>query len=121
MSPSQPFVDNENDVSEPWQVPAFYGRSFAPQAYKRPTATPLAQTIAVEGVLTIGAAQSTRNPSGGTEATLGPQMHGPTPFDYNHPFIAQIGDNRLEQVFSRHNGNYPGKYESAGTSYRSFV
>ena len=60
-------------MSEPWQVPAFYGRSFAPQAYKRPTATPLAQTIAVEGVLTIGAAQSTRNPSGGTEATLGPQ------------------------------------------------
>lgn len=104
------FVENSYDSSEPWQIPSYFGRDMGPMAYRRPTTCPLFAAIDAESHLTIGTAGSMRNSSGGTEATLGPMLHGPTPFDYNHSHIVQPSDNRLSQIFTRDNGNYPQKY-----------
>lgn len=104
------FVQNNSQSSEPWQVPSFFGRDLGPQAFNRPTSCPLYQVIDTESSLKIDTAAPTRSARGGTEVTLGSRMQGPTPFDYNHPQIAQPRDVRLPQVFTRDNGNYPQQY-----------
>ena len=113
----QTFVATDSTSGEPWQVPTFFGRDLAPQAYKRPTSCPLYAAISAESELTIGTAMSTRNPEGGVEATLGPGLQGSTPFDFNHPQIAQRSDTRLSQLFTRDNGNYPFQYSDNNSTY----
>ena len=113
MNCSQPFVRNDNESSEAWQIPSFFNRDMFPVAYKRPTSCPLNVAVQTESAINGARGGVVRNSSGGTEGTLGPRMQGPTPFDFNHPYIAQPRDNRLEQVFTRDNGNYPRKYSSA--------
>lgn len=94
---SQPFVNVSEKSSEPWQVPAFYGRALYPTEYRRPTSCGLHSAVRVESHLTIATAKSTRNPKGGTEATLG--NYTPTPWDFVHKKIVQPHDNRLERVY----------------------
>ena len=94
-------VDSTDTALEPWQVPSFYGRALAPASYRKPTSCSLSDAVAIETMLSVGQASSNRTARGGTEVTLGAAMHGPTPFDFVHPGIAQPMDVRLPQVFTR--------------------
>lgn len=114
---TQPFVETDGESSESWQIPTFYGRNLGPQAFNKPASASLGSVIDEESMLTINTAMPCRTARGGTEVTLGEAMQGPTPFDFNHPSIAQPQDVRLPQIFTRDNGNYPQKYADNPQTY----
>jgi len=105
----QPFVDVSYRSDEPWEIPAFYNRDLHPTRYNTPSCCAPSAMIRNENKMVLDRAVSTRNPTGGVEATMG--VFTQRRFNPNvKAHIVQPLDVRFESIYSRMNDRYGQQY-----------